>query len=61
MTSSYDVLAAINVDRIAGHPISGGMAQGGDAASYVLGHGQTFLRIALARDLNQFLMARNEA
>jgi len=36
MTSSYDVLVAINVERIAGHPISGGMAQAGDAASYVL-------------------------
>jgi hypothetical protein len=33
MTSSYEVLAAINVERIAGHPISGGMAQGGDVAS----------------------------
>jgi len=31
MSSSYDVLAAIDMERVAGHPVGGGVAQRGDA------------------------------
>jgi hypothetical protein len=51
MTSSYDVLAAINVERIAGHPMSGGMAQGGDRKHDELTmQGQQPRAIACVRD-----------
>jgi hypothetical protein len=40
MSSSYDVLAAIDIERVAGHPVGGGMAQRGDAARNVLGNRQ---------------------
>jgi hypothetical protein len=36
MRSSYDVLAAIDMERVAGHPVGGRVAQRGNAARNVL-------------------------
>jgi hypothetical protein len=60
MSASYDVLAAIDMARVAGHPVSGGVAQRGDAARNVLGNRQALVRIALACDLDQIFVAGDE-
>ncbi|HEV3439333.1 MAG TPA: hypothetical protein VG122_18345 [Gemmata sp.] len=52
MSSSYDVLAAIDMEGVAGHAVGGGTAQRGDAARNVLWNRQALVRIALACDLD---------
>src|SRR5690242_12141861 len=60
MGSSYNVLAAIDVQRIARHPIGGGMAERGDAARHILRRGEPLVRIAEACDLHQLFVAGDE-
>src|ERR1039458_9491477 len=58
---SYDVLAAIDMDGVARHPIGGGVAEGGDAAGHVVRRSEALVGIAQAGDLHELFMAGDEA
>src|ERR1035438_8384987 len=58
---SYDVLAAIDMDRVACHPISSRVAEGGDAARHILGGGEAAGGIAQERELHELLVTGGEA
>src|SRR5512145_2957178 len=57
MKSSYDVLAAIDVDGVGSEPVGGGVAEGGDAAGHVLGGGEAVVRVALFGDFDELFVA----
>src|SRR5208283_2766243 len=59
--SSYDVLSAIHVYGVAGHPVSRWMAQCNDRPRHVFRHGEPLVRIAQPRDLHQLLVVGNLA
>ena len=50
MSSSYDVLAAIDMERVAGHPVGGGRASAGVADITFLTAGQCWLYLAVLMD-----------